>query len=375
MQLKKTFFLGASLSLAFTSHTAFCDNSIQKSIHWIDEKIHQASVHLVDIKKNRDDLQTNLKDIEEHISQLTQEQYQTNQQLQVTRKQSQAIEKNISQTKQTLQANQEELAVLLNLEYHLGKQSNLRLALENESIETKQRLTSYLTIINKKESDLAQSIQNTMQDLSVQEQNLALSEKNYQKILATIQDSKKILEQAAEDRLNIVKHMDSTIASHSSQLDSLMKQKQDLTDAIAKANQDIPVTQQLSFDYNFKKNMHWPTQGRLTQTFGTNIDHSELSTDGVVISAPMGQPVYAIANGVVVFSKWLPGYGLLMIINQGHGYMSLYGRNQQLFFHNGQTIKKGDLIATVGNTGGFNDPGLYFAIRDHGNAVNPKNYL
>ena len=375
MQLKKTFFLGASLSLAFTSHTAFCDNSIQKSIHWIDERIHQASAHLVDIKKNRDDLQTNLKDIEEHISQLTQEQYQTNQQLQLTRKQSQAIEKNISQTKQDLQADKNELAALVNMEYHLGKQSNLRLALENESIQTKQRLTSYLTIINKKESDLATSIQNTMQDLSAQEQSLALSEKNYQKTLTSIQNTKKMLEKSAEDRLDIMKHMDSTIASHSSQLDSLMKQKQDLTSAIAQANQDIPVTEQLSFPYTFKKNMHWPTQGRLIQTFGTSIDHSQLTTDGVVISAPMGQPVYAIADGVVVFSKWLQGYGLLMIINQGHGYMSLYGRNQQLFFHSGQIVKKGDLIATVGNTGGFNESGLYFAIRDHGNAVNPKNYL
>ena len=121
--------------------------------------------------------------------------------------------------------------------------------------------------------------------------------------------------------------------------------------AIAQANQDIPVTTHLNFSYNFGKSMQWPTHGRVTERFGKRIDHSELTTDGIVIKAPVGQPVYAVANGVVVFSKWLPGYGLLMIINHGHGYMSLYGRNQQLLYHNGQVVKKGAIIATVGNTG------------------------
>jgi septal ring factor EnvC (AmiA/AmiB activator) len=375
MPFKNNVILGTSLALTLLAPTAFCDSAIEKSLHWVDEKIHQSSLHLADIKKNRNDLQNNLKDIEEHISLLTQEQYQANQKLKLIDDQTRIIQKNIVKTKQALEDDQQELAALLMMEYHLGKESNLRLALNNESIQTKQRLTNYLTIINKKQSDLAQSIQNKMQDLVDQKKKLEASQAQYQQALLTIQQTKTMLEKSAKNRLEVMRTMNTNIASDAVQLESYIKQKQDLTAAIAKANQDIPVTEQLSFTYNFKENMHWPTQGRLTQTFGTNIDHSELTTDGVVISAPMGQPVNAVADGVVIFSKWLPGYGLLMIINQGHGYMSLYGRNQQLFFHNGQIIKKGDLIATVGNTGGFSEPGLYFAIRYNGTPVNPKNYI
>jgi septal ring factor EnvC (AmiA/AmiB activator) len=375
MPFKNNVILGTSLALTLLAPTAFCDSAIQKSLHWIDEKIHQSSLHLADIKKNRDDLQANLKDIEEHISLLTQEQLQANQKLKLMDDQTRIIQKTIVKTQQALEDDQQELAALLTMEYHLGSESNLRLALNNQSIQTKQRLTNYLTIINNKQSDLAQSIQNKMQDLVDQKKKLEASQAQSQQALLNIQQTKAMLEKSAQNRVEIMRAMNTSIASDAVQLESYIKQKQDLTAAIAKANQDIPVTEQLSFPYNFKKNMHWPTQGHITQNFGASIDHSELTTDGVVISAPMGQPVYAIADGVVVFSKWLAGYGLLMIINQGHGYMSLYGRNQQLLFHSGQIIKKGDLIATVGNTGGFNESGLYFAIRENGTPVNPKNYL
>jgi septal ring factor EnvC (AmiA/AmiB activator) len=375
MRIKKTALLGTSVLLSLATPCALPSNSLQNSIHWIDQKIHQASLHLTDIKKNRDDLQTNLQTIEERISSLTQEQSTLRQKLTLIHAQNQALEKNILQTQQTLESDQKELSALLVMEYRLGTQSNLQLALNNQSIQTKQRLTHYLTIINKKESELAKAIENKIQDLSVQQNNLRASETNYQHTLIAIQQTKKNLETEAQNRLVIMKNMNTSIASHAAQLESLMKQKQALTSAIAQANQDIPVTEQFNFTYNFKENMHWPTQGTITQAFGKSIEHSQLTTDGLVISAPMGQPVYAIANGVVVFSKWLQGYGLLMIINQGHGYMSLYGRNQQLFFHSGQIIKKGDLIASVGNTGGFNEPGLYFAIRYQGVPVNPKNYL
>jgi septal ring factor EnvC (AmiA/AmiB activator) len=374
MKAKRTLLLGMSVLCLTASTTGFSENSIQKSIRWIDQKIHQATQHLNSIKKNKHSLQDNLKDIEEHMSRLVQEHINTLKKLHLTHKKNLQIKQTITQTQKTLKTYQTELADLIKMEYQAGKQSNLRLALENESIQTKQRLTSYLKILNKKQTDLAQAIQNKMKDLTIQKENLEASEKNYQTMLLNIKKTQHMLEKATAHRLSIMKHMNKTIASHTEQLQVLMKQKKDLTQAIDQANQDIPVTQNLSFHYNFHHSMHWPTHGKITQNFGTRIDHSQLTTDGIVITAPIGQPVYAVANGVVVFSKWLPGYGLMMIINHGHDYMTLYGRNQQLFYHNGQVIKKGDLIATVGNTGGFQNPGLYFAVRHNGIPVNPKSY-
>jgi len=375
MNKQRILLLGMSLTLGFANTAAYSESSVQKSIQWIDQKIHSATAHLNSITKDRNHLQTNLKDIEEHMSRLVQQRTNTLKQLHDTRVKNKKIKITIAQTQKTLKSYQRELAELIKMEYRTGKQSNLRLALQNQSIQTKQRLTSYLKMLNQKQSALAVSIQQKMQDLQIQKQNLEASEKNYQNMLVNIKKTQVMLEKATAHRLMIMKHMNKAIASHTSQLQALMKQKKDLTQAIDQANQDIPVTQNLSFHYNFNRHMHWPTQGKLIQSFGNRIDHSQLTTDGVVIAAPMGQPVYAVANGVVVFSKWLPGYGLMMIVNHGHGYMSLYGRNQQLFYHNGQVIKKGAMIATVGNTGGFAKAGLYFGIRHDGIPVNPKRYV
>ena len=372
--IKKRIFLIACISACFCSQS-YAQSATQKTIHWIDQKIAAAKSHLAHIKQHRSDIQDNLKDIEIHISRLITQKALTQKQLSTAKNTIAKVKKTIQKTEASLKTNQQQLANLIKIEYQLGKQSNMQLALNNESIATKQRLTSYLNIINQKQVAIANAIKQQLQNLTIQKQNLMANQKNYQAILVTITKNQKMLELAINHRLQIMKHMTKSIASHTAQLSALLKQKRSLTKAIAQANQDIPVTDHFNFTYNFKYPMYWPTRGALSQLFGTRIDHSQLTTDGVVINAPIGQSIYAIANGVVVFSKWLPGYGLLMIINHGHGYMSLYGRCQQLFYHNGQTIKKGAIIATVGNTGGFAKSGLYFAIRHHGIPVNPKHYM
>lgn len=97
------------------------------------------------------------------------------------------------------------------------------------------------------------------------------------------------------------------------------------------------------------------------------IENSELRANGVLIAAPMDQAVRAIAPGKVIFAKWLTGYGLLLIIDHGNHYLSLYGRNHILFKQEGDTVSAGEQVASVGNTGGYQSSSLYFALRH-----NPK---
>jgi septal ring factor EnvC (AmiA/AmiB activator) len=120
--------------------------------------------------------------------------------------------------------------------------------------------------------------------------------------------------------------------------------------------------------------MGWPTKGHILDYFGTKIYHSELRWSGILIKAPENQKVHAIANGKIVFANWLPGYGLLLIINHGHGYMSLYGRDHSLKKKVGDMVKKGDVIATVGKSGGYRHSALYFAIRHNAEPLSPKKW-
>lgn len=119
----------------------------------------------------------------------------------------------------------------------------------------------------------------------------------------------------------------------------------------------------------------WPVNGRVVAGYGTpRGDDARSKWDGVLIGAPSGSQVRAIHGGRVVFADWLRGAGLLVILDHGNGYLSLYGHNQSLLKDAGDIVKAGDPIATVGNSGGQDTPALYFAIRQQGRPSDPAQW-
>ncbi|MCE4055950.1 murein hydrolase activator EnvC family protein [Pseudomonas sp. Au-Pse12] len=119
----------------------------------------------------------------------------------------------------------------------------------------------------------------------------------------------------------------------------------------------------------------WPVDGRLLARFGeTRGDDSRSKWDGVMISAAAGSQVHAVHGGRVVFADWLRGAGLLVILDHGNGYLSLYGHNQTLLKEAGDVVKAGESISTVGNSGGQDTPALYFAIRQQGRPSDPAQW-
>lgn len=116
----------------------------------------------------------------------------------------------------------------------------------------------------------------------------------------------------------------------------------------------------------------WPVNGRVVARFGTpRSDDTRTKWDGVLIGATAGTQVRAVHGGRVVFADWLRGAGLLVILDHGGGYLTLYGHNQSLLKNAGDLVKAGEPIATVGNSGGQQQPGLYFAIRQSGKPSDP----
>jgi murein hydrolase activator len=113
----------------------------------------------------------------------------------------------------------------------------------------------------------------------------------------------------------------------------------------------------------------WPVNGRIVANYGAQRDGGRW--DGVLIGATEGSPVHAVSNGKVVYSDWLRGYGLLIIVDHGNGYMSLYAFNQTLSKKVGEPVRKGEVLALVGNSGGNESPGLYFGLRQNGRPVDP----
>ena len=124
-----------------------------------------------------------------------------------------------------------------------------------------------------------------------------------------------------------------------------------------------------------KGKLPWPVDGRLLARFGeARGDDARSTWDGVMINAAAGSQVHAVHGGRVVFADWLRGSGLLVILDHGNGYLSLYGHNQSLLKQAGDVVKAGEAISTVGNSGGQEATALYFAIRQQGRPSDPAQW-
>jgi septal ring factor EnvC (AmiA/AmiB activator) len=150
------------------------------------------------------------------------------------------------------------------------------------------------------------------------------------------------------------------------------KQLQALLRSLQELLSDVPaeVGQQKPFK-DLKGQLRWPARGQLAKRFGSRRGSSGLTWQGVLIEAADGTQVHAVSKGRVAFADWLRGFGLLLIIDHGDGYMSLYGHNEALYKEVGEWVDSGEVVATSGRSAGQTEAGLYFEIRHNGQPVNP----
>ncbi|KRC36826.1 peptidase M23 [Lysobacter sp. Root76] len=118
----------------------------------------------------------------------------------------------------------------------------------------------------------------------------------------------------------------------------------------------------------------WPVSGALLAGYGGTMPDGR-GSEGLLIGASAGATVKAVGDGQVVYAEWMTGYGLLLIVDHGNGYMSLYAHNDALLRNVGDRVKRGDPVATVGSSGGNGRPALYFELRRNGQPVNPGTWL
>ena len=153
------------------------------------------------------------------------------------------------------------------------------------------------------------------------------------------------------------------------------RQLQRLLEGIEKLMPDVQsMTKTKQSFRTLKGKLTWPAGGTIQRLFGRKKGGSKVSWNGIIIRAGEGKPVHAISHGRVAYADWLRGYGLLLIIDHGNGYMSLYGHNQSLLKETGDWVEAGESIATIGNSGGQTHSGLYFEIRHKGVPTNPVNW-
>ena len=180
-----------------------------------------------------------------------------------------------------------------------------------------------------------------------------------------------------DQRRELVAKLTAELQDQGRQLARLQSDERELNALIKGLEQalaDIPVEhpQQMQFAA-LRGRLPWPASGRIVSRFGTP-RLGGLFWDGVMISAPEGREVRAVHHGRVAFADWLRGLGLLMIVDHGDGYMTLYGHNQSLFKEVGDWVEADEAIALVGSSGGRERAGVYFGVRFKGRPVDPAKW-
>jgi septal ring factor EnvC (AmiA/AmiB activator) len=260
--------------------------------------------------------------------------------------------------------------------YTSGPQERMKLLLNQHDPATLGRLMTYYRYLSEYRGANIESVNKHIHELNDLRDQAAAEENQLAELARTQNAELNELNRAQEKRRELVISLQSKIAEEGSEIERLAAQEQDLARLIAELTSilsDYPITSEEPFG-ELKGRLTWPIAGRLLHDFGQPRAGGRLKWNGVVIAAGRGREVRAIYHGRVIFADWLAGMGLLVIVDHGEGYMSLYGYNETTLKIVGDWVAPGDVIATIGDSGGQASTGLYFEIRQGTKPLNPASW-
>ncbi|QOL26513.1 peptidoglycan DD-metalloendopeptidase family protein [Thalassotalea sp. LPB0316] len=277
-------------------------------------------------------------------------------------------QKNLTQQKQKQEAL---LAQQLRAAYSSGQHDYLKLLLNQEKTSDIQRTLKYYQYLNDARIAEIEAFQKTIEQLvEVTSQYQAQSEKLNALKVTQIAQQQELKEQKAQRAKSVAK-LNKSIESSSDKLERLKREEESLVAALAEIEKLARAEAELEGLSQLKHKLTWPVNGKHLNRFGSK-KQGYLKWKGIMIETPVGRTVSTIHSGTVLFADWLKGYGLVIVVDHGDGYMSLYGHNQTLLKNVGDRVESGEPISLAGQSGGRVESGLYFEIRHKGQAVNPR---
>jgi len=266
------------------------------------------------------------------------------------------------------------LAAQVQTAYMSGRQERIKLLLNQHDPASLGRLLTYYRYFSDYRGQNIEAVSTIIDELDALKRQASQEQQRLAGLARARYAELTELNNAQVGRQALLVSLKKRIAEEGSEVDRLAAQEQDLSRLIAELTSilsDYPISSEDPFS-RLKGKLTWPVAGRLTHDFGQPRAGGGLKWNGVVLSAPRGREIRAIYHGRVVFADWLAGMGLLVIVDHGEGYMSLYGYNETTLKLAGDWVAPGDVIATVGESGGQARPALYFELRKGTRPVNPR---
>lgn len=267
------------------------------------------------------------------------------------------------------------LADHLRASYALGNQAPLKLLLNQTEPAAAGRSLKYYDYFYRARTTQIDTINRTLLAVARLEQDIQAEQRSLDDLYDRQQTQRAELEKKRGDRRDLLAQLQGQITSSQQRLAQLREDEQSLQQLVQKlrrALQEMPPPDIAGKGFGqLKGKLRLPVDGKITARFGGARQLGHLKWQGIVIEAGEGMDVRAVAAGRVVFADWMRGFGQLLILDHGSGYMSLYGYNQTLNKNVGDMVQARETVATAGTTGGNERPGLYFEIRQQGTPVNP----
>ena len=368
--LRIIFGITTMLVLAFAnaneSRTKQDLDAVQKELEKSQKSYQQQSERFNKLKRK-------LRDFELQIAQHAKALSLTEQGINENRQQQYTLESENKRLEQQKSKLQTLLAGQLKSAYMTGSHDYSKMLLNQEHSATLERTLSYYDYFNKARITQIEALKKIIVQLAENQQSLEQKQQQLNDLFTQQTERLYALKATKEQRQNSLSQLNSALKQTQSAIAYLKENEQTLITMLSQLNEQqseslVPV--ELIGLRSKKGKLPWPSKGRLKHRFGQR-KHAGMNWKGVVIAAKTGDNVKAVQQGQVVFADWLNGFGWVIVVDHGLGYMSLYGHAQTLLKDVGDQVRSGESIALVGQSGGQADPGLYFELRHKGSAVDP----
>lgn len=287
------------------------------------------------------------------------------------------LDKRLQAREAELSAESAQLEAQVRTAYTSGEQERIKLLLNQHDPATIGRLMTYYRYMSEFRGENINAVNRHITELTDLRQQAAAEENRLAGLARARMAELAELNTAQSERQELLATLKAKIADEGSQIERLAAEEQDLARLIAELTSilsDYPITSEEPFS-KYRGRLTWPVAGSLIHDFGQPRASDKLKWNGVVLAAPRGREVRSIYHGRVVFADWLAGMGLLVIVDHGEGYLTLYGYNETTLKSAGDWVAPGDVIATVGDSGGQPQSSLYFEIRKGTEPVNPRRWV
>jgi len=376
--LLTSFFVGLMSPL----HSLAFAQSETKELETIQELIAQTQAQLSKKLADSERLQQELKLAELQIAETATRLNQTDNKLETTRTELSRLNTEKDRIDKAINNQQSALASQIKSAYMAGDYDFAKMIFNQNEAGKFERVLTYYQYLNKARQTQIENFRGLVTALETVQLELDEQETALASLLKSQSAQSKTLGDQQRARFGTLKKLEQQIRSDQARVSQLQQQENDLVAAIEQAEIDAErareQAEQGDVELNGLSGMQGtllvPASGTIERLFGKR-RQGQVRWKGIVINSKAGATVQAVADGVVLYADWLKGFGLVVIVDHGKGYMSVYGRNQALLKNVGDTVSAGQALSLVGTSGGQARASLYFEIRLKGKALNPSVWL